>query len=247
MEGGTNDTYRPPTKANAYIFLLDNIPEKMKTACALLALASGAAAFAPASQSASSSALSAAPKPIGDLPPVGFFGENEWNLLTGEWGSEDTGTFLRAAELKHGRSAMVATTGFLFHEFGWTLNNISPHEYLSVSQGVKFADLAAMTPLEAMQNVPAAGLAQMFTAIALVELYELTHKDGKWAMDEGGVAPGLKSGGLTGDLGWNPLNFDVTEEIQLKELQNGRAAMVAISAWVFHDAIPGSVPIPLPW
>ena len=58
--------------------------------------------------------------------------------------------------------------------------------------------------------------------------------------DNGGVAPGLQPGGLTGDLGWNPLNFDVTEEIQLKELQNGRAAMIAISAWVFHDAIPGS-------
>jgi hypothetical protein len=220
----------------------------MKSVAALFALASGAAAFAPASQSASSSsALSAAPKPIGDLPPVGFFGESVWNKLTGEWGSEETGTFLRAAELKHGRSAMVATTGFLFHEFGWTLNNISPHEYLSVSQGIKIADLAAMTPLEAMKNVPAAGLAQMFTAIALVELYELTHKDGKWAVGETGLAPGLQPGGLTGDLGWNPLKFDVTEEIQLKELQNGRAAMVAISAWVFHDAIPGSVPIPLPW
>ena len=247
--GGTNDTYmyRPPTSDQTQSFPYSHsIILTMKTAI-FASLMASAAAFAPASQSASSSALSAAPKPIGDLPPVGFFGENEWNLLTGEWGSEDTGTFLRAAELKHGRSAMVATLGFLFHEFGWTLNNISPHEYLSVSQGVKFADLAAMTPLEAMQNVPAAGLAQMFTAIAIVELYELTHKDGKWAMDEGGVAPGLKSGGLTGDLGWNPLNFDVTEEIQLKELQNGRAAMVAISAWVFHDAIPGSVPIPLPW
>ena len=219
----------------------------MKCIAALL-LASGANAFCPAAQSSSSSALQAAAKPIGDLPPVGFFGEAVWNKLTGEWGSEDTGKFLRAAELKHGRSAMLATTGFLFHEFGWTLNNISPHEYLSVSQGIKIADLAAMTPLEAMKNVPAEGLAQMFTAIAVVELYELTHKGGKYqGFDNGGVAPGLQPGGLTGDLGWNPLNFDVTEELQLKELQNGRAAMVAISAWVFHDAIPGSVPIPLPW
>jgi len=220
----------------------------MKSVAALSLLFSSAAAFAPASQSASSSsALAAAAKPIGDLPPVGFFGEAVWNKLTGDWGSDDTGTFLRAAELKHGRSAMLATTGFLFHEFGWTLNNISPHEYLSVSQGIKIADLAAMTPLEAMKNVPAEGLAQMFTAIALVELYELTHTNGKYTMEDGGVAPGLQPGGLTGNLGWNPLNFEVTEELQLKELQNGRAAMVAISAWVFHDAIPGSVPIPLPW
>jgi len=219
----------------------------MKCIAALL-LASGANAFCPATQSSSSSALQAAAKPIGDLPPVGFFGEAVWNKLTGEWGSEDTGKFLRAAELKHGRSAMLATTGFLFHEFGWTLNNISPHEYLSVSQGIKIAALAAMAPLDSRNIVPAEGLAQMFTAIAVVELYELTHKGGKYqGFDNGGVAPGLQPGGLTGDLGWNPLNFDVTEEIQLKELQNGRAAMIAISAWVFHDAIPGSVPIPLPW
>ena len=242
-------------------FIVEVLHATMKTAAVLALLAGSAAAFAPSKAPATSTALSAEKELLtvkekvpcfGATPlwtpdqPV-FIGENYWDKLTTEYGSEATGTFLRAAELKHGRSAMIATVGYAFHKFGWTLDNISPQEYLSVSQGVKFADLAAMTPLEAMQNVPAAGLAQMFTAIALVELYELTHKDGKWAMDEGGVAPGLKSGGLTGDLGWNPLNFDVTEELQLKELQNGRAAMVAISAWVFHDAIPGSVPIPLPW
>mmetsp|Transcript_21098 Transcript_21098/g.45991 ORF Transcript_21098/g.45991 Transcript_21098/m.45991 type:complete len:88 (+) Transcript_21098:2-265(+) len=87
----------------------------------------------------------------------------------------------------------------------------------------------------------------MFCAIALVELYELTHKDGKWAMDEGGVAPGLRPGGLTGDLGWNPLSIAITERRRLSELQNGRAAMFAICAWVAADAVQGSVPLNLPW
>ena len=54
-----------------------------------------------------------------------------------EYGSAATGTFLRAAELKHGRSAMLATVGFAFHKLGLTLDHISIHEYLSVTEGVK--------------------------------------------------------------------------------------------------------------
>jgi hypothetical protein len=141
---------------------------------------------------------------------------------------------------------MLATVGFAFHKLGLTLDNISPHEYLSVTQNIKFADLAAMSPLEAMKSLPAESWGQMFAAIALVEIYELSHKNGKVAYDET-VAPGLQAGGLTGDLGWNPLGVKVTDRRRLVELQNGRAAMFAISAWVAADAIPGSVPIPLPW
>ncbi|GMH99515.1 hypothetical protein TrLO_g5877 [Triparma laevis f. longispina] len=175
-----------------------------------------------------------------------FVGENYWDKLTMEYGSADTGSFLRAAELKHGRSAMMATVGFAFHKCGLTLDHISPHKYLSVSEGVTFADLAAMTPLEAMKHVPAEGLTQMFGFIALFEIFELTHKNGKLVSDAT-VAPGLSPGGLTGDLGWNPLNVEVTDRRRLSELQNGRAAMVAICAWVAASEIPGSFPLPLPW
>ena len=99
---------------------------------------------------------------------------------------------------------------------------------------------------DAMKSLPAESWGQMFAAIALVEIYELTHKDGKVAYDET-VAPGLQPGGLTGDLGWNPLRVKVTDRRRLVELQNGRAAMFAISAWVSADAVAGSVPIPLLW
>ena len=49
------------------------------------------------------------------------------------------------------------------------------------------------------------------------------------------------------NLNWNPLKVDITDRRKLVELQNGRAAMVAISAWVAAETIPGSVPILLPW
>ena len=213
-------------------------------------LASTAAAFAPASISSSTSSLSAKVPLDGGMPLLGseslFIGETYWDKLTSEWGSADTGTFLRAAEIKHGRSAMLAVTGFAFHKLGLTFNNISPHEYLSVTEGVKFADLAAMSPVDAVHAIPAAGLTQIFMTIAAVEIYELTHGAGGIANGER-IAPGLKAGGLTGDLGWNPLKINVTERRKHVEIQNGRAAMFAICAWVSADAIPGSVPIPLPW
>ena len=207
-----------------------------------------------------------------------FFGENYWNKLTSEYGTEGTGTFLRAAyvvtliylhfccvvsprinqkffvfvsyldsELKHGRAAMMATVGFAFEKFGITFDKFSPHEYLSVTQGIKFADLAAMNPLEAIQAVPVEGLVQVFGIIAAIEFYELTHRDGRFILLEDSMAPGLQGGGLTGDLGWNPLQIKVDDRRRLVELQNGRSAMFAITAWVAAEAIPGSVPLPLPW
>jgi len=183
--------------------------------------------------------------PFYTAEPV-FFGENYWDKITMEWGSADTGAFVRAAELKHGRSAMLATIGFAIHKLGFTFNNISPHEYLSVTQNIKFADLQAMTPMEAVLKVPGEGYTQVFAVIAVIELYELTHKKGKFVGEET-VAPGLQPGGLTGDLGWNPLKVEVTDNRRLAELQNARLAMVCIMAWLAHDAIPGSVPIPFPW
>ncbi|KAI2504576.1 chlorophyll A-B binding protein [Fragilaria crotonensis] len=138
----------------------------MKLALSIIGLAS-AAAFVPAQPRATTVTLSA----MGEVPSMDgkekvpcfgatpllgepkFFGETWWDKITLEWGSEATGKYVQAAEIKHGRSAMLATVGFAFHKLGLTLDKISPHEYLSVTQGVKFADLAAMTPAEAIHAV----------------------------------------------------------------------------------------------
>jgi len=183
--------------------------------------------------------------PLAGPEPI-FLGEMWWDRITMEWGSAETGAFVRAAELKHGRAAMLGTVGFAFHKLGLTFNNISVHEYLSVTKGIKFADLQAMTPLDAIKAVPLEGLTQMFCAIAAVEIYELTHKDGEIKYGER-VAPGLQAGGLTGDLNFNPLNINIDDRRRLVELQNGRAAMFCIAAWIAHDSVAGSVPLPLPW
>eukprot|EP00977_Amphora_coffeiformis_P024964 scaffold17767_cov168-Amphora_coffeaeformis.AAC.2 len=187
---------------------------------------------------------------FGAAPLIGgevFIGENYWNKLTSEYGSADTGDFLRAAELKHGRSAMLATVGFAFQKLGITFDKISPHEYLSVTQNIKFVDLAAVSPVEAVKMIPALGFGQIFAAIAVIEIYELTHRDGQFVTSDS-VAPGLQSGGLNGyNLNWNPLKIKITDRRKLVEIQNGRAAMFAICAWFAAETVPGSVPLPLPW
>jgi hypothetical protein len=219
----------------------------MKVAAFCLALAGSASAFAPQSQPKASTALNEAP--FGVLAPFNenfYLGKNEWELLTTKWGSEDTGNYMRASELKHGRGAMLAVVGYACEKFGITFDKISPHEYLSVTQNIKFADLAAMSPIDAVKAVPVEGYAQVFAAIAAIEIFELTHKDGELKRWET-IAPGLKSGGMNGEIGWNPLKFEMSEKLRLNEISNGRAAMVAIAAWVSAEAIPGSVPIPLPW
>jgi len=187
---------------------------------------------------------------VGASPFLGgktlFLGESTWDTLTQDWGSAETGKFIRAAELKHGRSAMLATVGYFCHKVGWTFDKISVHEYLSVTKDIKFADLAAMNPVAAMKSLPAESWGQMFAFCSLIEIYELTHSNGKLAYDET-VAPGLQAGGLTGDLGWNPLQITIDDRRRTVELQNGRAAMFAITAWIAAESIPGSVPLPLFW
>ena len=113
-----------------------------------------------------------------------FLGESVWDKLTMEWGSEETGKFIRAAELKHGRSAMLATVGYSFHKLGLTFDKISVHEYLSPTQDIKFADLAAMSPVDAMKSLPAESWLQMFAFCGIIEIYEMTHVGGKIAYDE---------------------------------------------------------------
>lgn len=247
----------------------------MKFALPLLALAASASAFAPTTTNFRNTALrmseeavveaeAEAPEeePVVEEPvpvakqkvplagaspfPSIFLGEGVWDTLTMDWGSAETGKFIRAAELKHGRSAMIATVGYFFHKVGWTFDKISVHEYLSVTKDIKFADLAAMNPVAAMKSLPAESWGQMFAFCSLIEIYELTHSNGKLAYDET-VAPGLQPGGLTGDLGWNPLQITVDDRRQTVELQNGRAAMFAISAWIAAETIPGSMPLLLPW
>jgi hypothetical protein len=83
----------------------------------LLTTITTASAFAPASSSLSTStstALHVEKVPcFGAAPFPGdrsiFFGENYWNAITTEWGTEDTGTYVRAAYVKLAFFTIICT------------------------------------------------------------------------------------------------------------------------------------------
>jgi hypothetical protein len=115
----------------------------MKVAGLVLALASSAAAFAPAPQKASS-ALRAS---LGDMPgntaPIKTF--DPFDLAT--LGSDETLAWFRAAELKHSRVAMLATTGYLVQAAGIHFPGM-------LSKDVSFESLSTMKPFDAWDAVP---------------------------------------------------------------------------------------------
>ena len=110
---------------------------------------------------------------------------------------------VRAAELKHGRVAMLATVGW-----AWTATGTHFEGMLSPSAGVSFAALAALDPLTAASKVPGAGIWQMIAAIGTVEVY--------WE----NKYPSYKCGGNYGvpACTTDPEKF---KELQLAELKNG--------------------------
>lgn len=119
----------------------------MKIAISFLALAAGASAFAPAAQQSSSSALQAS---LADMPgstmPIKAFDP----LGLAELGSDETLAWFQAAELKNGRCAMLATTGYIVQAAGIHFPGM-------LSKEVSFASLSAMKPFDAWDAMPEAG------------------------------------------------------------------------------------------
>jgi hypothetical protein len=99
--------------------------------------------------SSSSTVLNAA-SPLDGLPgntmPIKAFDPLKLSTL----GSESTLAWFRAAELKNGRVAMLATTGYLVQAAGWHFPGMLSHD-------VSFESLSTMKPLDAWNAVPAGG------------------------------------------------------------------------------------------
>lgn len=83
---------------------------------------------------------------VGSTKPIPNF--DPLNLAT--LGSDETLAWFRAAELKHSRVAMLATTGYLVQAAGLHFPGM-------LSSDVSFESLSTMKPLDAWCAVPAAG------------------------------------------------------------------------------------------
>lgn len=130
--------------------------------------------------------------------------------------------FLREAEIKHGRICMLAWTGFVAVDMGariWPL----PAAY---------EGLTSVTAHDALVEYGAMG--QLFLwiglaeSIATVSLIQMLYED---------------SGREAGDFGLDPLGFldgkseDEVNRMKLRELKNGRLAMLAFSGAVTQSVL----------
>merc|ERR1712228_1044628 len=95
----------------------------------------------------------------GATPPVGPFDP----LGLAEIGSDETLAWFRAAELKHGRVAMLATTGYIVQGAGIHFPGM-------LSSDVSFESLSGLKPFDAWVAVPDSGKAQILFTIFIAEL-----------------------------------------------------------------------------
>jgi len=160
-----------------------------------------------------------------------------WGLAT--MGSDKTLAFFRHAEIKHGRVAMAAMVGFLFH-----INHIHFPGMLSPTYGVSFEALSNMGPFEAWNNVPLLGQLQVIWTIAGLEhASECLDPAGHYT--KGGTPGNLKflknfwdTPGFT-----KKLTAAQLAEKRASELKNGRLAMIGVASICAAMAVPGSVPL----
>ena len=136
----------------------------------LASLLASAAAFAPASQSkSSSSALSASPfaNELGAQAPLGFF--DPFGVVQG--GDQATFDRLRYVELKHGRIAMLAVAGYLTTEAGIRLPGLIDYS------GTKFTDVPG--GFSALTTMDGKGFWQIIIFIGLLETSVMKDVTGK--------------------------------------------------------------------
>eukprot|EP01035_Chromulina_nebulosa_P020354 gene20354-26418_t len=153
---------------------------------------------------------------LGAIPPVGF-----WDPLGLSKGIDEA-KFLqyRTAELKHGRVAMAAVTGYVVAEY------VRWPGYISPIDGIKFTDVP--NGIGAFTAIPLLGWVQL---ILLVGWLETILKQ-----EEGESYPGSFGTGYFSEFGRvGKLSGEKKAEKLTKELQNGRLAMLAIIELLTHD------------
>ena len=182
-----------------------------------LALAS-AAAFAPASQKASTTALNMAFEgELGAQPPLGFF--DPLGLVAD--GDQEKFDRLRYVEIKHGRICMLGVVGYLTTAAGVRLPGLISYD------GTKFSDITY--GWDGSFAVPVAGALQVLAFVGFLELFVMKDITG------GEFVGDFRNGFI--DFGWD--SFDEETKLQKRaiELNQGRAAMMGLLALMVHDKL----------
>ncbi|GKY90345.1 hypothetical protein MPSEU_000008500 [Mayamaea pseudoterrestris] len=191
----------------------------MKIAAATLTLFASASAFSPSSTQSRQTAVSA----TADLTGlVGTDIENGNKIFDpvglAQWAPVD---YLRKAELSNGRAAMLATVGWVWPKFVGTFDS---------------NDVSTTDPIDAIMQADPQWWAQFILLCGTIEAIKYRgEQEGKSYTGEGdAVIDYLKQ--------WNKLSAPEKEKMRLKELKNGRLAMIGFAGFLANHFIPGSVP-----
>jgi len=197
----------------------------MKVALCTLALAASASAFAPVAPSATkSSALSYAPE-LDDM--IGADVETGKKIFDPLNLSEYVPpSYARAAEIANGRSAMLATVGWFWPAKIGMFDS---------------TDVTTTDPMKAILEADPQWWAQFIIFCATIEGYK--YREGlNGKSSTGGGEPVIDY------LKGYPKDEAGRRAMELKELKNGRLAMLGIASFVSAHYIPGSVPLlPAAW
>jgi hypothetical protein len=129
--------------------------------------------------------------------------------------------WLREAEIKHGRSAMLATLGFVMQQF-WTI------------PGYDHVDDSNLGPT-------VVGASAMLQIVLWMGVLEFWTNKGNVTMENMFSDPAR----VPGNLGFDPMGLAVGKSqeemdlMQYKELKNGRLAMLAIGGMIHHNWVTG--------
>merc|ERR1719410_2635816 len=205
----------------------------MKVLAVLSAVAATASAFTPTTTTSvkSTSALDMA-KPsldpsIGVTAPLGLFDPLGW-IDSSNDPANKFATFhanferRRAVERKHGRIAMVAVVGMLFHNA-----NIEFPGYLSKELGIRFSDVP--NGMNGLLSLPTAGLAQIvfFCGVCELAIWPASNYSGDYGCGYGRPFVANKLEGPE-----RKFKLDM-------EINQGRAAMLGIFGAMVGEAVTG--------
>lgn len=183
----------------------------MKLVALLISLVS-AAAFAPVARVSRSSSLKMGfESEIGAQPPLGFW--DPLGLLMNA--DQERFDYLRSAELKHGRVAMLAVLGHIVTTKGDRLPG-------DIAFGLPYSSIRS--GLAAFEDIPAAGFWQVVGFIGLIEL--------GWGYQKENIENSCTNA-MTG-LKWSDATIRKKKAI---ELNNGRAAQMGILGLMVHEKL----------
>merc|ERR1712087_100672 len=196
---------------------------KMKTAI-LASLIASVAAFAPAKDASTSTALNMAfENELGAQDPLGFF--DPLGLVAD--GDQDKFDRLRYVEIKHGRICMLGVVGYLLNAGGVYLPGDIDYS------GTKFADCGY--GFQVFDTISTAGIGQIVALIGALELGVM--KDIPGTGNE--FVGDFRNGAI--DFGWDEFDEETKLRKRALELNQGRAAQMGLLGLMVHEQLGVSI------